>query len=491
VAAFASTFGEPHRRHRRTPSRHRTQLGLVEVAVDEHRRGARDGRRGHHEHVGLVAETLQHGALLDAEPVLLVDHDEAEVRERRVAVQQRVGSHDDVDVAGMQSSRDPATLRRGRAVREQRDADRPLREQRPLARERQPLQQVAGDHRELLGEHLGRRHERALVAALHRDEERGHRDDGLPRAHLALQQAVHRHRRREVGLDHVEGGVLVRGEVVRERLEEPGEEVALDPVLDPAALGLNAPLAHDERDLDAEELVEAQAPLRLARVLGALRLVDVAVGPGAVLQVLQLGTHLGRERVRERAREVEDGRDRALDLPGRHVRLPRLRVDGHDDPGLGVAGAPEHVDDRVRELALPAEQVELPVERDLGAHRELALAPRLVEEDEVQQPRVVLDDRLDHLLALARRPRRDPLHLGDDRRLLSRHELRDLRLAGAVVVAPGVVLEQVEHRLDRRRHQREPLEQLRREPVDVPERDLGELPEGPGSRGYSTPIRYG
>ena len=37
------------------PGRHLAQLGLVEVAVDEHRRGARDRRRRHHEHVGLVA----------------------------------------------------------------------------------------------------------------------------------------------------------------------------------------------------------------------------------------------------------------------------------------------------------------------------------------------------------------------------------------------------------------------------------------------------
>ena len=47
----------------------------------------------------------------------------------------------------------------------------------------------------LLGEHFGRRHERALVAALHRDEQRRERDDGLARADVALQQAVHRRRR--------------------------------------------------------------------------------------------------------------------------------------------------------------------------------------------------------------------------------------------------------------------------------------------------------
>ena len=62
-------------------------------------------------------------------------------------------------------------------------------EQRPHARE------------VLLGEHLGGRHERALVAALHGGEQRGDRDDRLAGAHVALQQAVHRDRAGQVGGD--------------------------------------------------------------------------------------------------------------------------------------------------------------------------------------------------------------------------------------------------------------------------------------------------
>ena len=53
----------------------------------------------------------------------------------------------------------------------------------------------------LLGEHLGRRHERALVAALHRDEQRGERDDRLARADVALEQPVHRRGAGEVVRD--------------------------------------------------------------------------------------------------------------------------------------------------------------------------------------------------------------------------------------------------------------------------------------------------
>ena len=143
---------------RRPPRRHLVQLAAVEVAVDEHRRGTRDRRRRHHEHVRRGAEVAQQRALLDAEAVLLVDDREAELRERRVAVEQRVGADDDVDVAGGEPGRDLPAVGRADAVGEQRHRHRPLGEQRPLARHRE-----VGEHRrrhrvQLLGEHLGRRH---------------------------------------------------------------------------------------------------------------------------------------------------------------------------------------------------------------------------------------------------------------------------------------------------------------------------------------------
>ena len=53
-ASRSTGFGPTTRRgDRRAPGRHLAQLRLVEVAVDEHRRGARDRRGRHHEHVGL------------------------------------------------------------------------------------------------------------------------------------------------------------------------------------------------------------------------------------------------------------------------------------------------------------------------------------------------------------------------------------------------------------------------------------------------------
>ncbi len=66
------------RRDRRAAGRHLPQLGPVQVAVHEHRRGARDRCRGHHEHVGLVALAAQQRTLFHAEAVLLVDDREPE-----------------------------------------------------------------------------------------------------------------------------------------------------------------------------------------------------------------------------------------------------------------------------------------------------------------------------------------------------------------------------------------------------------------------------
>ena len=62
----------------------------------------------------------------------------------------------------------------------------------PSGRDGEPVDERAQRERVLLGEHLGRREERPLVAALHRGEQRGERDDGLAGPDLALQQAVHR-----------------------------------------------------------------------------------------------------------------------------------------------------------------------------------------------------------------------------------------------------------------------------------------------------------
>ena len=53
----------------------------------------------------------------------------------------------------------------------------------------------------LLGERLGRRHQRALASRLDRAQERVERDHRLAGADVALEQPLHRRRAREVGVD--------------------------------------------------------------------------------------------------------------------------------------------------------------------------------------------------------------------------------------------------------------------------------------------------
>ena len=65
-------------------------LGDVEVAVEDEREGARDGRRGHDQNVRAVALAAERGALRHAEPLLLVAHGEREVGRLHVRLQQRV-----------------------------------------------------------------------------------------------------------------------------------------------------------------------------------------------------------------------------------------------------------------------------------------------------------------------------------------------------------------------------------------------------------------
>ena len=141
-------------------------------------------------------------------------------------------------VAAAQALGDAAPLGRGRAVGEQRDAA-PAARRAASPRSTTDSSSSSARDRELvlLGEHLGRRHERALVPALHRHEQRGERDDGLARTRrrpaaagasapgCAMSSVISRDR-----------GGLVAGERERQRGVERGHERAVDRVHDAGRL---------------------------------------------------------------------------------------------------------------------------------------------------------------------------------------------------------------------------------------------------------------
>jgi hypothetical protein len=129
---------------------------------------------------------IERRALAHAEPVLLVDDGE---RERAKCTGSSISAwvpttSDSSPLCRRASS--CAAPRRRRRARQQRERHRLGPEQRL-------------DRREvLLGERLGRRHQRRLGAALDGAEHRKQRDDGLAAADLAHQQALRRLRSREL-----------------------------------------------------------------------------------------------------------------------------------------------------------------------------------------------------------------------------------------------------------------------------------------------------
>ena len=84
---------------------------------------------------------------------------------------------------------------------------------------------------------LGRRHQRRLRAGLHRARHGEQRDDGLAAADIALQQAQHAMRAREVGVDLGERAGLRAGQ-----LEGEGGEDRLAQLAGPSEAPPGAPL---------------------------------------------------------------------------------------------------------------------------------------------------------------------------------------------------------------------------------------------------------
>ena len=181
------------------PGRRRPQVRHVEVGVQDLAERPRDRRRGHQQHVRRAAAglRLERAALVHPEPVLLVDDDEAEVRERDRVLDERVGADDDARLA-----RRDRLERLGLHV----GLERAGQQRHP---EPDALEQRADGLEVLAGEQVGRGQERALEAGLGIRRERVRRDRGLARSDVALEEAQHRRRAGEVVADGVDGDHLV------------------------------------------------------------------------------------------------------------------------------------------------------------------------------------------------------------------------------------------------------------------------------------------
>ena len=137
-------------------------------------------------------------ALLHAEAVLLVDHGDGEVAQVDALLDERVRADEDAR-AGV-----ALALRHRAGQQPDANADLPA--------ELLDRQEV------LLGQRLGRSHQRAAVAALYGAQQRVERNNRLPRADVSLQQTLHRRGPAEVGVDLGDRAFLVGRELERQRL---------------------------------------------------------------------------------------------------------------------------------------------------------------------------------------------------------------------------------------------------------------------------------
>ena len=200
--------------------------------------------------------------------------DEAQLVERDGLLGQRVRADDEVDRAARELREHLAPLRRRERAGQRRDA-KPRRVEQPANR------QVV-----LVGQDLGRRHERDLQAVLHRDERREQRDDRLAGADVALQQPVHRLGALHVGDDFAQRRLLAVGQLERQHLPRRLADAIVDDHGAALAIGRVPPLAQDQPGLKQEELLEDQPPLR--RRAKAVQRVDV----GARRREMRVGDRL-------------------------------------------------------------------------------------------------------------------------------------------------------------------------------------------------------
>ena len=173
----------------------------------------------------------QRGALLDAEPVLLVDHDDAEAGEVDLLLDQRVGADGDVDRAVGEPGQDLLAFAAGDPVGQQLDAQRPVAEQVAGVGHLQAAEQRP---------HARRRAARRAPRSAPSAHPGGH---PAPRPAASTRRRPSCPTRRRPAAAGASGAATARsrldlgdhaslgaGERVRQRLVEPADELAVDGV---------------------------------------------------------------------------------------------------------------------------------------------------------------------------------------------------------------------------------------------------------------------
>ena len=212
--------------------------------------GARDRRRGQRQHVHLGAQLLEPLLVADAEMLLLVDHDEAEVLERDGLAEHGMGADDDVDAAFGEALLHLALLGGADHARQLADPDR------------QPGEALAEDARVLAGEQRRRHDDRRLLPVDRRGEGGAQRHLRLAEADVAADEPIHRPAGGEVVERRLDRVLLV----LRLVIGKAGAEFVVESVgRGEARRGLRHALGGDADEL-ARHLAHALLEPRLARL---------------------------------------------------------------------------------------------------------------------------------------------------------------------------------------------------------------------------------
>ena len=248
--ALPLSRAQEDRLDRFAPGRELVDQRHVELAIERERETARNRCRRHDQAVGKAAvapDRGERGALQHAEAVLLVDDRKDEVAKLHVALDERVGSDDEIELAeGEQSAHGPDLGPRQRRC-QQTDPQLRLRSE--------ALHELRERAEMLLGQQLGRGHQRRLATARRDRHRRQQGHDRLATPDVALEQAIHRMRLREVLEDLAHHAPLRPGQPVGQRFGRvPGFGAA--GIDRHPRLACDLRTAHREAELEQVELFE-------------------------------------------------------------------------------------------------------------------------------------------------------------------------------------------------------------------------------------------
>ncbi len=203
---------------------------------------------------------------------------------------------------------------------------------------------------------------------------------------------------------------------------------------------------------------------------------DLAQGPIPARQLQPPPPRFG-QRVPEGLGPAQGLRHPVADLPAAQPGFLRLWIHRHDPAGTVT----DQVDHRVGHPGPTAIALDLAEHHHLGALAQLLGPPGLVEEGERQVAGAVEQHHFHQRPPLAGAAGRAAADLAEDHGLAAFDQIGDVGLVGAVEVAPRVVREEIQHRVDA--HGLQGGDMLRPDPPEAIDADLRQTRERGGRPG--------